>query len=139
VRRLYRLMFCKCTRASGGASTWPCTAIQRRLPTGQGQRWRMDFVHGRLVDGRPSRIRTVVDRWSREGPILDVAFRLRGGASWRSWNAFLPRMGMPGSITVDHGTEFMSKALGQRGVLSRRPARLYAARQAHGQRADRIV
>lgn len=38
----------------------------------------------------------------------------------------LPITGLPVSLTVDHGTEFMSKALEALGVLSRRSARLHA-------------
>jgi len=33
----------------------------------------MDFVHDALADGRPFRVLTVVDQWSRHSPILEVA------------------------------------------------------------------
>ena len=56
-------------------------------------------------------MRTVVDQWSRQSPILESGFSLTG----RSVVAALERVrighGLPVSITVDHGTEFMSKAL----------------------------
>ena len=35
----------------------------------------MDFVHDALADGRPFRILTVVDQWSRQSPLLEVAAR----------------------------------------------------------------
>ena len=38
----------------------------------------MDFVHDALADGRPFRILTVVDRWSRQSPLLEVAARMSG-------------------------------------------------------------
>ena len=38
----------------------------------------MDFVHDALADGRPLRIRTVVDQWSRASPLLDVGSRVSG-------------------------------------------------------------
>jgi len=33
----------------------------------------MDFMHDGLADGRPFRVLTVVDQWSRQSPILEVA------------------------------------------------------------------
>jgi putative transposase len=32
------------------------------------KRWSMDFVHDQLINGRPFRMLTVVDRWSRPSP-----------------------------------------------------------------------
>ena len=81
------------------------------VPTGLHQRWSMDVVHYQWFDGRPFRALTVVDQWSRQSPILATGFSLTG----RSVVAALERVAMqttlPVSITVDHGTEFMSKAL----------------------------
>ena len=37
-------------------------------PAGPTERWSMDFVHDALADGRPFRVLTVVDRWSRQSP-----------------------------------------------------------------------
>ena len=48
------------------------------VPTGRGERWRMDFVHDALIDGRPFRVLTVVDQWSRESPLREVALSLTG-------------------------------------------------------------
>lgn len=81
------------------------------LATALHQRWSMDFVHDQLFDGRPFRVLTVVDQWSRQSPVLEPAFAIGG----RDVAAVLERItvatGVPRSITVDHGTEFMSKAL----------------------------
>ena len=38
----------------------------------------MDFVHDTLADGRPFRILTVVDNWSRSSPVLEAGFRMSG-------------------------------------------------------------
>jgi putative transposase len=77
------------------------------VPAGPTERWSMDFVHDVLADGRSFRVLTVVDQWSRQSPTLEVASSGEGV--------------MPRSITVDHGTEFMSRALEDwafaRGVL----------------------
>ena len=38
----------------------------------------MDFVHDALADGRPFRVLTVVDQWSRRSPTLEVATSMSG-------------------------------------------------------------
>jgi len=80
----------------------------------------MDFVHDALADGRPFRVLTVVDQWSRHSPILEVATSLSGATVGAALDRVLPPTPRLQSITVDHGTEFMSRALEdwafQRGV-----------------------
>jgi putative transposase len=48
------------------------------VPVGPTERWSMDFVHDTLADGRPFRILTVVDHWSRHSPMLEAGFRMSG-------------------------------------------------------------
>ena len=48
------------------------------IPTGQTERWSMDFVHAPLADRRPFRILTVVDNWSRHSPVLEAGVRMSG-------------------------------------------------------------
>ena len=48
------------------------------VPAGPTERWSMDFVHDALDDGRPFRVLTVVDQWSRQSPLLEVAARQSG-------------------------------------------------------------
>lgn len=81
------------------------------VPTGRHQRWSMDFVRDQLFDGRPFRVLAIVDQWSRESPMLEVGFSLSGRSVVAVLERLLPATGVPVSITVDHGTEFMSKAL----------------------------
>ena len=80
-------------------------------PAGPTERWSMDFVHDALADGRPFRVLTVVDQWSRQSPILAVASSLSGRTVGAAWDRALRDGSAPVSITVDHGTEFMSRAL----------------------------
>jgi putative transposase len=75
------------------------------------QRLSMDFVHDQLFDGRRFRILTVIDQWSRESVILEPRFRFRGSDVAELLDRWVTRSGMPETITVDHGTEFTSKAL----------------------------
>jgi putative transposase len=75
------------------------------------ERWSMDFVHDQLFDGRPVRVLTVVDQFTRQSPMIEPRFSFKG----RDVAAALDRVTAPGraplSITVDHGPEFISWAL----------------------------
>jgi putative transposase len=71
----------------------------------------MDFVHDTLADGRPFRILTVVDNWSRSSPVLEAGFRMTGELVSQVLDRVLDTEAVPRSITVDHGTEFQSRAL----------------------------
>jgi putative transposase len=81
------------------------------VPAGPRERWSMDFVHDALADGRPFRVLTVVDQWSRQSPMLEVASSISGHAVGEALDRALVGPHVPQSITVDHGTEFMSRAL----------------------------
>ena len=81
------------------------------IPVGPTERWSMDFVHDALADGRPFRVLTVVDQWSRQSPVLEVASSMSGYAVGEALDRALTSARAPRSITVDHGTEFMSRAL----------------------------
>ena len=63
---------------------------------------------------------TVVDQFSRQTPLLEPRFSFSGRDVVAAPEQAIARAGTPISITVDHGTEFMSKALEewayQRGV-----------------------
>ena len=88
--------------------------------TRQGERWSMDFVHDQLFDGWPFRVLTVIDQWSRSSVLLEAGFSMSGRLVSDALERHVIRHGAPLSITVDHGTEFTSKAMEewayQRGV-----------------------
>ena len=71
----------------------------------------MDFVHDTLADNHPYRILTVVDNWSRSSPVLEARFRMSGEIVSQILDRVLGDTPGPHSITVDHGTEFQSRAL----------------------------
>ena len=81
------------------------------VPVDPTWRWSMDFVHDTLADGRPFRILTVVDNWSRHSPVLEAGFRMTGETVSQVLDRVLSQGRSPRSITVDHGTEFQSRAL----------------------------
>jgi putative transposase len=68
-------------------------------------------VHDTLAGGRPFRVLTVVDNWSRQSPVLEAGFRMSGETVGRALDGVLSEGPGPRSITVDHGTEFQSRAL----------------------------
>ena len=80
----------------------------------------MDFVYDALADGRPFRVLTVVDQWSRQSQILEVGIAMSGRTVGDALDRALGTGATPRSITVDHGTEFTYRALEdwayQRGV-----------------------
>jgi putative transposase len=87
---------------------------ERRVPLSRpaapNECWSMDFVHDRLADGRPFRVLTLVDNFSRVSPAIECDFSLNG----QRVVALLERLkasGLPQTIKVDNGSEFISKAL----------------------------
>jgi putative transposase len=81
------------------------------LPIGPTERWSMDFIHDALADGSQFRVLTVVDQWSRHSPVLEVGSSMSGKTVSDALERVLTDGAAPRSITVDHGTEFMSRAL----------------------------
>lgn len=70
----------------------------------------MDFVH----DSWPTEALphpAVVDQWSRQSPMLEAGFSLRGHDVAAALDRVFATGITPRSITVDHGTEFTSGAL----------------------------
>ena len=90
-------------------------AQRQRVPLGQAaranQKWSMDFVAQRLPDGRWIRVLTVVDQFTRECLTLFADNALSGEKVAIALDKIVVLRGAPGSITVDNGTEFASKAM----------------------------
>ena len=80
-------------------------------PTAVNQRWSMDFVHDQLLDGRRFRVLTVIDQWSRESVSVEPGFSLSGESVAEILDHVARHRPLPKAITVDHGTEFTSRAL----------------------------
>lgn len=81
------------------------------IPQTRNERWSMDFVHDQLSDGRPIRMLTVVDQWSRESVLIEPGFRMSGDRVAEALDRVSSKRSLPRSIRVDHGTEFTSKVL----------------------------
>jgi putative transposase len=120
VRRLYRLEGLQVRLRVRRRKHMALHRGSAPVAAGPAERWSMDFVHDQLADGRPFRVLTVVDQWSRESPILECRLRFSGADVGAVLDRVVHAGAAPRSITVDHGTEFMSRALedwaSQRGV-----------------------
>ena len=75
------------------------------------QRWSMDFMSDRLLDGRRYRVLTLVDHFSRVSPALEAAFSFPGSQVVAVLERVTVLQGVPQELYVDNGPEFISKAL----------------------------
>lgn len=73
--------------------------------------WSMDFVSDALFDGRRLRALTVVDNYTRESLAIDVGQSLKGEDVVRVLTMIVAERGVPQTIKVDNGSEFISKAM----------------------------
>ena len=75
------------------------------------QRWSMDFVSDRLVDGRWFRVLTVVDQYTRECLCAHADRSQTGGKVAEQLERVIVRRGVPETITADNGSEFAGQAM----------------------------
>lgn len=75
------------------------------------ERWAMDFVSDYLAGGRRFRTLNVVDVFTRECLAIEVDFSLPSARVVRVLNELIWKYGLPESLRVDNGPEFISKAL----------------------------
>jgi putative transposase len=80
-------------------------------PTRPNERWSMDFVSARLADGRWFRTLTVMDVYTRESLALVADRSLTGVKVAAALNTVIARRQGPVAITVDNGSEFVSRAM----------------------------
>ena len=73
--------------------------------------WSYDFVATRTEDGRPLRILTLIDEYTRECLALKVARRLRSQDILEQLGYLFIYRGLPNFIRSDNGPEFTAKAV----------------------------
>jgi putative transposase len=71
----------------------------------------MDFLSDQLFDGSKIRILTIVDAFSKVSPAIDVRSRYTGADVVHTLERVTADYGLPRSIRVDQGPEFISKDL----------------------------
>lgn len=89
-------------------------------PTAPNERWGMDFIHDATSTGRRFRCLTMVDEFTRECPAIEVDASLPAARVIGVLERLAGKRGLPKSLIVDHGPEFISRALDiwayQRGI-----------------------
>lgn len=91
-------------------------ARRQRLPQAQAMRpnhcWSADFVSDKLADGRGIRILTVIDQFTRECVWLEAGRSMNGPKVVAALTrAIAERGAVPGSLTLDYGSEFAGRAM----------------------------
>jgi putative transposase len=87
--------------------------VRNPLPpaTKQNERWAMDFIQDSLWSGRKYRTLSIVDTYSRECLTVEADTSLPGHRVVRILDRLSDIKGLPASIRVDNGPEFISKVL----------------------------
>jgi putative transposase len=83
----------------------------KQVVTAMNQIWSMDFVADALFDGRRLRALTVVDNYTRESLAIEVGQSLKGEDVVATLRRIGATRGLPATIKVDNGSEFISKAM----------------------------
>lgn len=84
---------------------------QQVVATGPNQSWSMDFVSDGFFDGRRLRCLNIVDDFTKECLAIEVDTSLPGRRDVSVLERLAEIHGLPSSMTVDNGSEFISKAL----------------------------
>ena len=84
---------------------------QRRPATARNDIWSMDFVADALFDGRRLRALTVVENYTRESLAIEVGQNLKGENVVNTLNHIATKRGLPATIKVDNGSEFVSRVM----------------------------
>jgi putative transposase len=75
------------------------------------QKWSMDFMSAKLIDGRWFRVLTLIDQFTRQCLALLADRALNGQQVALTLSQVVAERGTPESITADNGSEFASKAM----------------------------
>lgn len=73
--------------------------------------WAYDFVQDRTHDGRPLRMLTLVDEYTRECLAIDVSRQMSAEDVLERLTELFIRRGVPNHIRSDNGAEFTAKAV----------------------------
>lgn len=90
----------------------------------------MDFVHDQLASGHKRRLLTIIDTFSRFSPALAPRFTFRGTEVVGVLQAACKEVGLPATMRLDQGSEFVSRDLDLLAYQTLRHTELLAARQA---------
>ena len=94
-----------------GWATAPPSGLGRLRPERKDHVWAYDFVATRTHDGRPLRLLTVIDEWSRECLAIRVARRIRSDDVPGCLTELFVHRTVPDYIRSDNGPEFTAKTV----------------------------
>ena len=83
----------------------------RLRPAHKNHVWSYDFVSERTTDGKPLKILTIIDEYTRECLAIDVARNIRAENVIDCLAELFIRKGVPKHIRSDNGPEFTAKAV----------------------------
>ena len=83
--------------------------MERVAAAGPNDGWSMDFMSDELFDGRRIRLLTIVDNFTRESLATEVGDHIGGHRVVESLMQLGQERGLPRTIRVDDGPEFMKK------------------------------
>jgi len=78
------------------------SSIVRLRPTHQSHIWSIDFVHDKLSNGRPYKMLTVLDEYTRQGLCVAVKFRMGSAEVLEALYPLLLKYGTPEYIRSDN-------------------------------------
>ena len=84
-------------------------SLIRLRPEHVGHVWAYDFMACRTHSGKPIRLLTVIDEWTRECLAIKVAPRLRSDDVLATLTELMVHRGVPEYIRSDNGPEFTAK------------------------------
>ncbi len=113
VHRLWRLHGLKVPRRTIKRRRLGCSenGVVRKRAEGIDHVWTWDFVKDQTADGRPFKILTIVDEYTRECLACEAARSLTSGDVIRVLEDLFIVRGLPGHIRSDNGPEFIARRL----------------------------
>jgi len=111
VQRLYRAEGLQVRRRQRRKQRLPRGGSRPETPTQPNQRWSLDFVHDRLINGRALRLLTVVDDHTRECLWIEADTSLPGARVARVLDQLVELRGRPAQVLTDNGPEFAGLTL----------------------------
>ena len=83
----------------------------RRRPRHKDDVWSYDFVADRTHDGKPFRMLTIIDEYTRECLAIDVGRQLKSDHVLERLTQLFIERGVPNHIRSDNGAEFTAKCV----------------------------
>ena len=87
------------------------SSIIRSRPRYQNHIWSIDFVHDKLSTGKPSKMLTVLDEFTREGLGVEARYKMGADDVPEVLYELVLRPGRPQNIRSDNGREFIAASL----------------------------